>query len=277
VGLEHTEHLGNTIRDIAREKGGIIKEGVDCFTNADDPEALSVLQQIASEKKAALTHVSESCISGNIIMDSYGVVFDLKTKQATYPQLSVGLPGEHQIGNAKSAVLASEYLANRKGLPIVREMIYQGLKEVSKYSGLRGRLELVSTDPLVLMDVAHNADGIRALKNALKIYEFEKLILVFGAMRDKDYARMIADLAPVADEVIAVQPQTGRSLDSEVVCNEFQRMGTECQNGGRVDVGVDHALNIARMNDLILITGSHFVVGEAIVFLEETGRIKQKT
>jgi len=277
IGLEHTEHLGSTIQQIAWEKGGIIKPNVNCLTATEDLEALRVLQKIAQEKKVNLFQVSDVCNYAIVRKEEEGIVFDVRTKENHYPDLFVGLCGEHQSKNAQLALFAAEYLNNQKYLPLTRTSIYEGLKEVRKNTGLRGRLEVFSTRPDLMLDVAHNPDGVRVLKNALQDYTYAKLILVFGVMKDKDYRQMIAELAPVADEVIAVQPQMERALDSETICDKFRQFGRKSINAEKVDQGVTKALKMASVEDMVLITGSHYVVGEVISYLEHRGEKQQNT
>lgn len=269
VGLDHTQHLGDTIQQIAWEKGGIIKTGVDCLTGSENQEALEVLKQIAQEREVNLFRVSDLCscrIAGN---ERDGIVLDVSTQEESYPDLYVGLAGEHQAKNAQIAVLAAEYLKNRKHLPLTRTSVVQGLRNMRRNTCLHGRLEVFSVQPMVVLDVAHNPDSIKALTDALQAYDYGRLILVFGVMSDKDYVEMIEILAAVADEVIAVQPEIDRALESEKICYRFQEREKRSFDAKRVKEGVAKALSLAAAEDMVLITGSHYVVGEAISYLRK--------
>ncbi len=269
VGLDHTQHLGDTVQQIAWEKGGVIKAGVDCLTGSENQEALEVLKQIAQEKKVKLFCVTDLCDSRVVGKKRDGIVLDVSTQEESYPDLYVGLAGEHQAKNAQIAVLAAEYLKNQKQLPLTRTSIVQGLRNVQRNTCLHGRLEVFSAQPMVVLDVAHNPDGIRALTDALQAYDYGRLILVFGVLSDKDYVEMIEILAAVADEVIAVQPEIDRALESEKICSRFQDKGKRSFDSKRVDEGVAKALSLAAVEDMVLITGSHYVVGEAISYLRK--------
>ena len=268
VGLDHTEQLGPTTRSIAFQKGGIIKPHVPCLTAVRDPGALSVLGAIARRKDAPLIHAltrSSFRVTGDTLA---GLVGELRTPSGRYPDLRVPLAGEHQGMNVRLAVMAAEELKQRCGFTLIsRRSILSGLVDLRRNTGLRGRLELLS--PSVILDVAHNPDGAGRLTCALTKLLARKAVIVFGAMKDKDVPAMAGYFRELADLVIAVAPGTGRALDSRSVAEVFRAEGIPAIDGRTVPRGVSLGLREREPGEPLVITGSHYVVGEAISFIGE--------
>jgi dihydrofolate synthase/folylpolyglutamate synthase len=145
-----------------------------------------------------------------------------------------------------------------------RSDVITGLKNVRESTGFHGRLELVRKRPKMIVDVAHNAEAANRLVEALENLSLRNLILVFGVMKDKNYSAMLESLSRVSAQVIAVAPKMERALDSKVIAETVQRLGMRALDAGSVKRGVVLALKKAGASATILITGSHFVVGEAL-------------
>lgn len=216
ISLDHQQYLGNTLEDIAREKCGIIKPGIPVVTSLQEYEAMRVIEEVSNSLNCKLIKVSneqarESCetVYYHLISDDEkGLVFDLKTQKNTFPGLKIQLIGRHQLDNAATAVAAIEVL-NMQGIKIKSDAIYSGLRNAR----WPGRLELISENPTILIDGAHNIAGIKTLKEALnQYYSNRKKILVLGILEDKDYKDMLHDIVPVADIIITTAPNNPRAL-----------------------------------------------------------------
>ncbi|NLU09973.1 MAG: bifunctional folylpolyglutamate synthase/dihydrofolate synthase [Tepidanaerobacter acetatoxydans] len=216
ISLDHQQYLGNTLKDIAREKCGIIKPGIPVVTSPQEYEAMRVIEEVSNSLNCKLIKVSneqarESCetVYYHLISDDEkGLVFDLKTQKNTFPGLKIQLIGRHQLDNAATAVAAIEVL-NMQGIKIKSDAIYSGLRNAR----WPGRLELISENPTILIDGAHNIAGIKTLKEALnQYYSNRKKILVIGILEDKDYKDMLHDIVPVADIIITTAPNNPRAL-----------------------------------------------------------------
>ena len=269
IGLEHVEYLGPTLAKIAFEKGGIIKPSVSCITGISSPEAIQVLRRIARSNDANLIeagNVSSLRIQENTLR---GLKVSLQTKKTSYAGFSVSLPGGHQAQNLRLAILAVELLQNSRNFPKISERtIVLGLSMVQRYARFRGRIDVLSNQPLLIADVAHNPDGVDALVAALRKLIVGKVVLLFGVMKDKDYSAMIAAFRPMVRLGIAVSPAIDRSLESCAVVQEMQRFGVKAIDGKSVSNGIEVALNEVREAETILLTGSHYVVGEAFRHLK---------
>jgi dihydrofolate synthase/folylpolyglutamate synthase len=145
------------------------------------------------------------------------------------------------------------------------DAIRTGLSNVRELSGLSGRLTVISEQPLIVVDVAHNADAVSNLIVSLKRLRIKRPVVVFGVLKDKDYASMVRDLASVASEAVAVAPRTPRSRPASDVVAAFERVGCKCYAALSVKEGMKLAGHLAGTDGLILVTGSHFVVGEAMM------------
>ncbi|MEM9997314.1 MAG: cyanophycin synthetase, partial [Bacteroidota bacterium] len=207
IGLDHTAVLGDTKAAIAREKAGIAKPGVPFLTAEPDPDVRAVLRDEAEARGASFEAIRETVTlntaPGELTSGNDGLLhLDVTTPVRRYPSLPIGLPGTHQAWNAALAVRAAEVVAARQSTllppaPIrgLTDAVTQGIAEVRKLSGIRGRCEVLSTSPLTVLDVAHNADGLAAaLAFARARRPAGTLHVLLGLMRDKDLAAVAAVL-----------------------------------------------------------------------------------
>ena len=266
VSLEHTELLGRTVRAIAREKGGIIKPAVPVVTGASDPAVLAVLR-----RRAALCGVRlrESSKTVSVVRHTGGKTVSLKTPRLSPGRFIPGLAGSHQIGNSALALLTLDtILGTSPGRDLfgglTSAVIRRAFGRVVRNTGLRGRLEnLTRGRRTLLLDVAHNPAGIGTLVGELQKRSEKNVPAVFGVMRDKDYVSMLAELVTVADPIIAVAPAQKRALPASELFRAGKELGFSMVNGGSVSSGIRKALRL-KEKGAILITGSHYVVGEAL-------------
>lgn len=269
IGFDHMEHLGKTLSAIAGEKGGIIKPFIPCVVGVKNVEALRRLKQIAREQESPFIQ-SEKVTSVRLKNASLqGTLAKFAVKGKKYDDLFISLPGAHQIGNARIALTVIDELQNRFRYKKIRpETVAKGLSNVQQYSGLRGRIDLISTSPIIVADVAHNPDGMRTLLDALRKLVAGKILLVFGVMADKDYSEMIRSMRPFVRKMIAVKPETSRALNTRSIVRKAHEYGIKAVNGGSVKNGILEARKDLRKDETMLIAGSHYVVGEALTFLK---------
>ncbi len=208
VDLDHTDRLGPTVADIAREKAGILKPGRPAVLAPQAPEVRALLGEAASRLGCPLTIVGEDVRYRTRSIALGGGVMDYHGRAWQYEALRVGLSGVHQLGNAACALAALE-VVEAQGFHVPEEAVRRGLASVR----WPGRLEVVRTAPLVILDGAHNPAGARSLRAALE--EFlpgRRLVLVCGMLADKDAAGALAEMAAPAAEVVATRPDSPRAL-----------------------------------------------------------------
>jgi dihydrofolate synthase/folylpolyglutamate synthase len=181
-------------------------------------------------------------------------------------ELSIPLLGQHQLENAATAVAALEVLAE-KGLHISGDSITKGLAQVS----WPGRLQVLSRRPLILVDGAHNPDSARKLKQSLEQYfDFDRAILIIGVSSDKNIAGIVSELVSLFDKVIVTRSIHPRAMSPAPIVAEFSKHGVEAQETDYISTALSLALTLAGGKDLICVTGSLFVVAEAI---EQVGKL----
>lgn len=268
IGRDHTEHLGSTLREIAREKGGIIKQGIECVTGVGAGPALRELKKIARRRDARLIQVEVVTTLEYAETRIRRQIFSISTLKNRFEGLIVPLLGDHQLQNACTALVTLEQLQS-KGYDVPQPCIRSGFRAVLQLTGIRGRFEILRSRPKVVLDVAHNPDGVAAVVHALGGIRYGQVHLVFGVMRDKDYRQMIRTLSGLQPIVYAVCPSLERALPAATIAKVFERMQCRARSYRSVSRGVRAALHAQRAGDLVLVCGSHYVAGEALPVVEE--------
>ena len=265
IGLEHTEYLGNTIAKIAREKGGIIKMGIPVVTASADPVALSVLRTIASRKSAPFF---EARTLVRLLPAARGKGYALSAGKLRIPPVIPVLTGRHQEMNARLALAALLLAGRRSGRtqavpPPSPRNIARGFSRVTRNTGIRGRFQYVGRGKRVLIDVAHNPDGIKVLTAMIREMRRKPAVAVLGVMKDKEYGAMLRELGQVCPIIVAVAPRLDRALSARKLFETGKAMGLRMAFGGTVARGLARARAIAG-EGTILLTGSHYVAGEGL-------------
>lgn len=261
IGLDHVEHLGDTIAAIAREKAGIVKERIPVVTGAAEPAA-RVIRKVAAAYRAPFHSVDEETTIESASADLRGSNITVRTPVRLYHDLYVGLPGRHQIQNARTAIRAVEI-----ALEEVRSdhlAVYDGLRHVRELSGLRARLEVLRDDPLVLADVGHNVDGLASalehLRDAGRLGG--RLVVLFGVMRDKNVREMARLLAAYGAVVWPVPIDSPRALPAAELHDVLKGFEIDTGEPRTVEEGIRSFLSNASHADILLVTGSHLVVSQ---------------
>ena len=260
VGIEHTEYLGNTLEEIAYEKSGIIKEGIPVVTAADGP-ALATIKKISNEKKSPLTIVNKNkikIIKGNFNNKKNKNTF-LKNNWSFdyggYENMGLGLMGKFQVYNAAIAIEAVKTLKNNYNIKISKKNVINGLKN-AKWAG---RLQF--SEKNVLIDCAHNPHGFKVLAEELKNFKYRQLIAVMGFSKDKDINSIAGIINPLSDKIILTKSRSEKAADPEIIKKYFSKNPIIINS---TKDALNYAKKIAEKNDLILVTGSIYMVGEII-------------
>ncbi len=230
VDLDHTAMLGGTVGEIAREKAGLLR-GKILLTGETKPEALRAFRQACKRKGVRLI-------------------------QETSPlAVKLRLLGKHQFRNAAIAAHAARLLVPGISSPAIRN----GLSKAF----IPGRMEIVSRSPLIVMDGAHNPAAAKALAKSLSLFRRRRLILVFGAMRDKDADGVLRELAPLADVVILNQPALERAMPLKRLARIASKYAKDIKAVRGVRKSLALAKRLAKRGDLVLVTGSLYMLAEA--------------
>ncbi|NLC11243.1 MAG: bifunctional folylpolyglutamate synthase/dihydrofolate synthase [Firmicutes bacterium] len=263
VALDHTQVLGPTLEDIAREKAGIIKEGVPVVTGVSQPEALQVIKQACLAKKTSLYILGKDFSYLRSKVQKGKQVFYFQGLRDRLDSLEISLLGEHQLSNASLALACLELL--KSDFKVTEESIRAGLRQAS----WPGRLEVMGEKPLVVLDGAHNVEAMLALKKAVQDYfQYERLILVLGILGDKDIKNMLQPVAPLAQKIIITAPENPRAAAPESVRDILRPLfAGEILLEPKIEKAVELALSLASPQDMVLVAGSLYTISSARSFL----------
>jgi dihydrofolate synthase/folylpolyglutamate synthase len=262
ISLEHQFFLGPRLSDIAGEKGGIIKKGIDLVTAATQPAVIRQFRTICEEKKAPFWRVGKDV---RYRSDASG--FSYYGLNRNFRGLELGLNGKFQSRNAALSLAVIELL-ERKGFGISTPDIVEGVKETN----WPGRMQIVSKSPLIMLDGAHNPQAIKELAHSVGDgFVYRRLILVIAVMSDKDIGRMMREILPIADHAIYTRAKYFRSASPERLMQEASSMKRSGEMVPDLSAAIDRAKEMARPEDMILICGSLFTVGEAMTTFDPDG------
>ncbi len=263
LSIEHTDYLGKTIKDLAREKGGIIKPGAPVVTGVSQPSGLAMLTRLAAENGSDLyVYKKDFSMRKDRGQDTY-TYSGLKND---FSHLIKPLPGYHQRENLSLALAACELIFERFKIRGPRYTLNETLvKEGLLLARWPGRLEIIMERPLVILDGAHNLQAAGVLgKYLASTLNDRRLTLVLGILDDKPYERMLKHLVPCAQNIIITRAKIDRSLDPGVLKRAAQKF-TRSPITIVEDVAeaVTHAINTSGPEDAVCIAGSLYVAGEA--------------
>lgn len=270
VGHDHMDLLGPTIADIAREKAGIIKPGVPLITAVGHPEAAAIIRETAEAKKATLYALGDQFTFKPESIRENEQIFGFQGPFRAIQSLAVTLNGAHQLANAAVAVMTLEVLRQYYALIVDDEDLEAGLRETS----WPGRLEMVSSAPRILLDGAHNPEGMEALASALRdIYSFDRLNVMIAMMPNKNHEHSLRHILPMVDTLVITEPDFHKKMAAEDLAAVANRLKAEL--GGPRDIVVEpdwrRALTLLRDassqapvqgNTLSVVTGTLYLIAD---------------
>lgn len=257
LDYDHTEVLGNTLGEIAYQKGGIIKKNGITISYPQEEEAIKVLKDITSEMEGEFYLDPVETIK-IISQTEYGSSFDFLFEDEKFEDVKITMLGEYQIYNASLAITTLLLLRKKGLIKITNEDLYKGLIDTK----WKGRLEVLNRKPTFLIDGAHNTQGITFLSRALKLFKYNKLILGVGILNDKDYSHMVDLLGPLADVVVVTEVRMPRKLDAEILADEFKDHVSEIYVEKDIKKAIEKTIELAGEDDLIVFGGSLYLIGE---------------
>lgn len=273
VSYDHMEMLGETLEAIAREKAGIVRARGAVVAAPQAPEALAAIIDVCTRHDARLWLVNEIMTWEAQAVTLHDQTFTLRGPWRSYGPLRLPLVGAHQLTNAAAAVTAVEVVGER-GFPVGGDAIRGGL------AALRwpARVEVIHERPYVVVDVAHNPASIGALRQTLEaLFPGRRIILVFGMVATHDHRASTSLIAPLAETVIVTTPQHAKPLPAAVLAEEVRRYARAVEVIDDRRAAVDRALALAGEEDVVVITGSFFLVGEVREALHRNGRWATRT
>lgn len=244
IGLDHMDILGNTLREIAQEKAGILKPNSRAVIESQTKEVLTVLQQTCEKLEIPFRLVDTQ----QIVPTESGFIY------GTQEEYTMKMLGSHQRENAMAAVLAAREL-QKLGYSITEEAIHNGVAKAH----WNGRMEIVSKKPFLMIDGAHNGHGVEALVKSLReLYPDEKFHFVMGVLADKDYQKMAEQVIPLAERITTVTPDSSRALRGRELAEYISSYGVKAEN--REDF--EEILEELSDEERTVVFGSLYFIGE---------------
>ncbi len=238
IGLDHVDILGKTLKEIAFEKAGIIKENVPVVISETQEELVETFVSIAEIRKAKIVFAEDT----------------------VHDEFETSLLGEYQSKNIKGVVAV---LSELKGFKVFEKHIKDGLLNVSDTTGFLGRWQILQRQPMVVCDTAHNTEGLSLVVRQLKQQQFDNLHIVLGFVNDKNLDALLP-LFPIDASYYLARPDIPRGMDVEILFEKAKKLGLKAHSYQSVEKAKRAAIQSARPNDFIFIGGSTFTVAEVV-------------
>ena len=266
IGYDHMNLLGDTLEKIATEKAGIIKQDTPVVIGESLPETKNIFIDTALSKQAPIYFATDECEIPAFKSEAEQLVVEVKkAKSADSTIYRLDLAGSYQTKNL-CTVLTSVDILKKLDYHIDETHLLQALTNVKKLTGLHGRWELIQKDPTVILDVGHNEDGIKAILSHLSNIKLDQLHIVIGVVKDKEVEKVLSML-PADAKYYFTQAQIPRALNAEELRSKAKTQSLDGEAYSNVNEALQAAISKAAKNDLVLVCGSVFIVGE--VELEE--------
>jgi dihydrofolate synthase / folylpolyglutamate synthase len=262
IGMDHMDFLGDTLEKIAAEKAGIIKPGVPVVIGETLPDTEPVFTHVAKEKNAPLFFADKAYSIDYSLQTTDGFqVFNVKREgKAWMPSLKNELLGHYQRRNTITLLETIDQL-RKTGFAIAPIDVYEGLKKISRLTGFMGRWQIVEHKPPVILDSAHNADGMREVLLQLRQSVFAKLRMVISFVSDKDVNAILCQL-PEEATYYFTRSSVPRAMDENELKVRAAAFGLKGNSYKGIIEALDAAKSDAGENDLILVTGSMFLLAD---------------
>ena len=257
ISLDHTDRLGNTIEAIAREKAGIIKEGCPVISSTNDPAAREVIKARCEELQADFYDTSK--LETIVLSEEIdGTLFNVDVLEGSQG-LKIGMLGKHQVQNATAALIALKVLQRDHKVHLTDEAVIAGFRKAKQI----GRFEIMETEPYVILDGAHNPDGSRALRQAMeKYFPGKKILMVTGILADKDIDEVFENFTAITSDFVVTEPDNPRKMTAEELAKQICAKGGNCTIKEKPAEAVAYAKSLYGDYDVILFTGSLYLIGE---------------
>ena len=258
IAIDHVDFLGDTIEKIAYEKAGIIKKNTPVVIGNIKPAALKEIKKKAKETDSELISSADRSIEITKRSEK-GLDFKLENQKFNFPII-----GDYQLNNLRTALTAIQALSKKQQISFSEKIIQKGLSHIKINSNFYGRFDLIKQLPKIVTDVSHNEQAFENITANLKYFKYKNLIVVFGMMKDKHYQKCQNILSKIDAKIILTRPVYPRAEEPQKLYDAVKNKSkfVPVQN---LSDAFNQALNLADKNDMILVTGSFFLVSE---FLE---------
>ncbi|MGG0511429.1 cyanophycin synthetase, partial [Priestia megaterium] len=267
IGHDHMQILGETLPEIAKEKAGIIKLGVPIITGVQQREAAQVIQEEAREKRSKIYQINEDFSVNHLSSKAEGELFSFKCSFGTMEEAFIPMKGFHQVHNAALALMGIYHLKSYKSFLIKEEDIREGLRAAFWV----GRFEQIFSSPSIIIDGAHNPEGIESLLQTVQShYQGKRITVIFSAVGDKRIDLMVEKLETIADHLIFTSFNFPRAVSAQILAEHSNITNKTVHEDWK------RALNVAKSKleekDALIITGSLYFISEVRKYLKRIVR-----
>ena len=271
IAKDHTLYLGTKIEEITFEKASVIKEGGTVFAIKGTKKVHEVIKSISDIKSATAQFLGEHFVLKKNPGKNSPSLITYQNPNVCLKDLEISLAGGFQASNAALALSACLHHARKSGKEISEQSIRTSLKNTS----WAGRMEVISSRPTILLDIAHNPAAVKEMaKSAQKLFSYTRVIVIYGAMKDKQSDEMLQELTNFADHFILVRPNQERSENPTRFKKILKKYNTPCEVIESIPKAIRKVKQTALSDDMVCITGSIFTVGEARHYLENESDFK---
>ena len=271
IAKDHTFYLGTKIEEITFEKASVIKEGGTVFAIKGTKKVHEVIKSISDIKSATAQFLGEHFVLKKNPGKNSPSLITYQNPNVCLKDLEISLAGGFQASNAALALSACLHHARKSGKEISEQSIRTSLKNTS----WAGRMEVISSRPTILLDIAHNPAAVKEMaKSAQKLFSYTRVIVIYGAMKDKQSDEMLQELTNFADHFILVRPNQERSENPTRFKKILKKYNTPCEVIESIPKAIRKVKQTALSDDMVCITGSIFTVGEARHYLENESDFK---
>ncbi len=267
IDLEHQEYLGDSLDKIAFEKSGIIKKNTPVVVSDENEPIKNVFNTVAIQNNSDIYFADDYCKITNInFRKNFSMTLDLKTINNNYENLEIDLSGKHQINNLKSVITTIETLKEK--INIDNQAVYNGLSVIRNNTKMIGRIQLINSNPAMVLDTAHNPASIKALIDTLNLSGYNnKWNIVFSALSDKDIEQVLKQLYPICNKLFLTKLKTERAIDLEDLITVAKKIGfTEISS---FDDSIIASEKCIETNEASIFVGSFYLAGEILSYLEK--------
>ena len=261
IGWDHMNILGDSLEKIAFEKAGIIKQNIPVVIGETLPETKTVFEKIAAEKDALIHYAKQDRNVLSWQWRKHELIAEVEEKGKTdHKKYHLDLPGIYQSKNLLTVLEACSVLKELK-YELDEKVISTGLQKTKKLTGLHGRWEIIHEHPTIVLDVGHNEDGIKQINQQLELTTYHELHIIIGLVKDKEVEKVLS-LLPHSAHYYFTQAQIPRALAAEALKAKGKDQNLHGENYPDVNTAIKAAKANAHKDDLILVCGSVFLVGE---------------
>ena len=257
ISMDHTQFLGKNIEEIAYQKAGIIKKNVPVFSSNKEKIVKDIIEKVSKENNSEVFTLEDVEISSININDSF-TEYNMRFYDDNLEKIKVNLIGYYQMYNSALSIMTILKLRDMGKMDISNENIKKGIENTF----WPGRMEIVREKPKMLLDGAHNLDGIRNLTKNISLFKYNKLYIIAAILEDKEHKEMLKELSKYADEIVLVGIHTKRKTDPLILESEIIKSNVVVSIIEDLEDAIKNVIQKTSDNDFIIVTGSLYLISE---------------